>query len=50
VKFPFPPTKNLQGDKPAFPQAGGRPAYKGKASPATGAKNVFANNSNLQPL
>lgn len=38
VKFPFPPTKNLQGDKPAFPQAGGRPAYKGKASPATGAK------------
>lgn len=38
VKFPFPPTKNLQADKPAFPQAGGRPAYKGKASPATGAK------------
>lgn len=38
VKFPFPPTKNLQGDKPVFPQASGRPAYKGKASPATGAK------------
>ncbi|MFZ6861498.1 phasin family protein [Undibacterium sp. Ji67W] len=38
VKFPAALTQNLQTDKPAFPQAGGRPAFKAKTSPATGAK------------
>ncbi|MBC3863274.1 phasin family protein [Undibacterium jejuense] len=38
VKFPAALTQNLQADKPGFPQAGGRPAFKAKTSPATGAK------------
>ena len=38
VKFPAGLTQNLQGDKPGFPQAGGRPAFKAKTTPATGAK------------
>ncbi|MEB0137572.1 MULTISPECIES: phasin family protein [unclassified Undibacterium] len=38
VKFPEALTKSLQADKPGFPQVGGRPAFKAKTSPATGAK------------
>jgi len=38
VKFPAALTQNAQGDKPGFPQAGHRPAFKAKSSPATGAK------------
>src|SRR5450830_611415 len=38
VKFPAALTQSLQGDKPAFPRTGNRPAFKAKSSPATGAK------------
>ena len=38
VKFPAALMQNAQGDKPGFPQAGNRPAFKAKSSPATGAK------------
>jgi len=38
VKFPAALTQSLQGDKPAFPKTGSRPAFKAKSSPATGAK------------
>ena len=38
VKFPAALTQSVQGDKPAFPKTGSRPAFKAKSSPATGAK------------
>ena len=38
VKFPFPPTPKTQNGKPVLASTSNKPAYKAKASAATGAK------------